>query len=175
LGTSYFINIIIIQCFLYLGEEVNGVELPDKTTLKYRLNGHLQFWLTVIGMAHFYPKIIKINDIYSISGFSALKLTLIYDNYIQLIFISCIGALLLSIFLYVYSFIGNKILAKGGNTGNHIYDFFIGNICTFIYKCIYINIYAYIHMYVYVYVCASLCTCIHMNSCTYHKKHRVGM
>jgi delta14-sterol reductase len=77
-------------------------------------------------MAHFYPKIINVNDIYSISGFSALKLTLIYDNYIQLIFISCIGALILSIFLYIYSFIGNKILARGGNTGNHIYDFFIG-------------------------------------------------
>jgi delta14-sterol reductase len=133
------INIYIYN-FSYLGEEVNGVELPDKTTLKYRLNGHLQFWLTFIGMAHFYPKIINVNDIYSISGFSALKLTLIYDNYIQLIFISCIGALILSIFLYIYSFIGNKILAKGGNTGNHVYDFFIG------------MMYIYIYIYKYKYI-----------------------
>ncbi len=32
----------------------------------------------------------------------------------------------MSVFLYAYSFMGNKLLASGGNTGTYIYDFFIG-------------------------------------------------
>ena len=81
-------------------------------------------------MGHAYPNIIETfpnSQIYAIQGFSPLKLTLLYDNYVQLIAISIVGATLLSFYLYISSFIGkDKILAKGGNTGNHIYDFFIG-------------------------------------------------
>lgn len=32
----------------------------------------------------------------------------------------------MAVFLYTYSFIGEKILAVGGNSGVPIYDFFIG-------------------------------------------------
>ena len=81
-------------------------------------------------MGHAYPNIIETfpnSQIYAIQGFSPLKLTLLYDNYVQLIAVSIVGATLLSFYLYISSFIGkDKILAKGGNTGNHIYDFFIG-------------------------------------------------
>ena len=147
----------------FLGEEAEGTILPNGKKLKYTLSGHLQFWITIILMGHFYPQIIKSNispnidnnssffsnlfsnilsgnfsgffseffsvfsGIYSIKGFSPLKLTLLYDNYIEIMVVSIIGAWILSIYLYVTSFIGtDKILAKGGNTGNHIYDFFIG-------------------------------------------------
>ena len=85
-------------------------------------------------MGHAYPSIIETipnSQIYAIQGFSPLKLTLLYDNYVQLIAVSIVGATLLSCYLYISSFIGkDKILAKGGNTGNHIYDFFIGNLFT---------------------------------------------
>ena len=89
-------------------------------------------------MGHAYPNIIETfpnSQIYAIQGFSPLKLTLLYDNYVQLIAVSIVGATLLSFYLYISSFIGkDKILAKGGNTGNHIYDFFIGNFFPFIYS-----------------------------------------
>ena len=112
------------------GEEAEGSILPNGKRLKYTLSGHLQFWLSIILMGHAYPNIIETfpnSQIYAIKGFSPLKLTLLYDNYVQLIAISIVGATLLSFYLYISSFIGkDKILAKGGNTGNHIYDFFIG-------------------------------------------------
>jgi Ergosterol biosynthesis ERG4/ERG24 family len=39
---------------------------------------------------------------------------------------SIVGSVVLSAYLYWSSFWGKKILAKGGNTGNAVYDFFIG-------------------------------------------------
>ena len=66
--------------------------------------------------------------VYAIRGFSPLKLSLLYDHYVPLITASTIGAFLLSFYLYISSFKGDKILAKGGNTGSAVYDFFIGEI-----------------------------------------------
>jgi Delta14-sterol reductase len=53
-------------------------------------------------------------------------LTYIYHNLLQLTTAAIAVSYLLSIYLYVSSFIGNKRLALGGNTGNMIYDFYIG-------------------------------------------------
>lgn len=105
--------------------------LPNGKKLKYTLSGHLQFWLTIILMGHAIPSIMEIapnSQIYVIKGFSPLKLSLLYDNYVQLISISTLGAFILSFYLYSSSFRGkDKIMAKGGDTGNAIYDFFIGD------------------------------------------------
>mmetsp|Transcript_24640 Transcript_24640/g.24872 ORF Transcript_24640/g.24872 Transcript_24640/m.24872 type:complete len:481 (-) Transcript_24640:46-1488(-) len=111
-------------------EVVEGVELPDnsKTRLKYNISGHLQFWITMIAMFHCVP-VFKESPLvsWSISRFvPLLPLNIIYDNYVSLISISIIGSYLLSIYLYITSFLPGKLLAKGGNTGYHLYDFFIG-------------------------------------------------
>ena len=45
---------------------------------------------------------------------------------VQLIAVSVVGAALLSVYLYARSFTPGVILAKGGNTGYAVYDFFIG-------------------------------------------------
>ena len=68
------------------------------------------------------------NNVWQLKSLSALPLYLVYDNYVQLITVSIIGAFLLSFYLYVSSFKKNALLAKDGNTGYMIYDFFIGKI-----------------------------------------------
>jgi Ergosterol biosynthesis ERG4/ERG24 family len=107
------------------------VVLPNGKKLKYTLSGHLQFWLTIILMGHAIPNIIETapdSQVYVIKSFSPLKLSVLYDNYVQLISISTVGAFVLSFYLYISSYRGkDKIMAKGGDTGNAIYDFFIGN------------------------------------------------
>jgi len=135
------------------GEIAEGVELPDKvpmlsntfkctalvdllsllspgqTRLPYTMSGHLQFWVTLVAMGHAVPYIVEAargTGVYEFRGFRPLPLTLIYDHYVQLITASVLGAAALSVYLYVSSFWGKKILAKGGNTGNAVYDFFIG-------------------------------------------------
>eukprot|EP01059_Diplonema_ambulator_P036111 TRINITY_DN8868_c0_g1_i2.p1 TRINITY_DN8868_c0_g1~~TRINITY_DN8868_c0_g1_i2.p1 ORF type:complete len:365 (+),score=101.58 TRINITY_DN8868_c0_g1_i2:138-1097(+) len=53
-------------------------------------------------------------------------LSFIYDDYLKLAFSTILLSLALSIYLYASSYKRNAILAKGGTTGNPIYDFFIG-------------------------------------------------
>lgn len=109
------------------GEVVEGVILENGRRLKYTMSGHLQFWLTIIVMGHGIPTFVSTADgVYNISRFNPFRLDRIYDNYIQLITVSIIGSAILSIYLYTSSFLPNRLLAKGGNTGNVIYDFFIG-------------------------------------------------
>eukprot|EP01035_Chromulina_nebulosa_P019567 gene19567-25467_t len=90
------------------GEEAEGVELINGSKLKYTLSGHLQFWISIVAMGHLIPTFIQ------------------YPEGSNVYSINTIGAYILSVYLYVSSFRGNKILAKGGNTGVAIYDFFIG-------------------------------------------------
>eukprot|EP01041_Mallomonas_annulata_P005642 gene5642-11382_t len=106
------------------GDVVEGTELPDGShkKLKYNINGHLQFWLTLVSMFHIIPKF-KDSPLQSwdIVGFQPLlPVDGIYEHYVELITISVIGSFALSIYLK------GALLAKGGNTGYAIYDFFIG-------------------------------------------------
>lgn len=114
------------------GEIVEGVTLEDGSKLKYRMSGHLQFWITIIAMGHCIPVFEKqdgndtLGSVWSLSGFRGLPLSILYEQYVQLITVSIIGSFILSIYLYVSSFGRGKILAKGGVSGNPFYDFFIG-------------------------------------------------
>lgn len=111
-------------------EVVEGVELPnkEKTRLKYNISGHLQFWMTMLAMFHIIP-VFKESPwtSWDIVGFAPLlPVYRIYDNYVGLVTVSIIVSALLSIYLYVSSFRPGRLLAAGGDTGYHIYDFFIG-------------------------------------------------
>lgn len=116
------------------GETVEGAPLPTTppTKLKYTMSGHLQFWVLILAMGHAVPMVIQTPSAtgeltYSLRGFMPLKLDLIYDHYLPLITVSIAFSFALSVYLYVSSFMPKgKILAKGGNTGNVVYDFFIG-------------------------------------------------
>lgn len=96
------------------GENVEGVVLPDKTRLSYTMSGHLQFWITFLLMGHAYPLITSLsvctsswtealpkefNTVYSLHGFAALPISMIYDAYLPLITISVIFCFLFSLYL----------------------------------------------------------------------------
>ena len=110
------------------GETAEGVALPDGKKLKYTISGHLQFWVTILAMGHALPiyNATSSAGVYEIKGFMPLPLYKVYDHYLELITISILGALLLSIYLYISSFRKGLILAQGGDTGYAMYDFFIG-------------------------------------------------
>ena len=111
-------------------ETVQGALLPNgRDRLKYTLSGHLQFWVCLLAMVHAIPRFKRSEyeeDVYLFYGAESLPLYVIYDEYVGLISISCLFCFLFSIYLYVESFKPGKVLAKGGDTGHTIYDFFIG-------------------------------------------------
>eukprot|EP01130_Rhizamoeba_saxonica_P014208 TRINITY_DN6182_c0_g1_i1.p1 TRINITY_DN6182_c0_g1~~TRINITY_DN6182_c0_g1_i1.p1 ORF type:complete len:440 (-),score=62.48 TRINITY_DN6182_c0_g1_i1:35-1354(-) len=124
-ATAMYLGWILFQVFLertLAGEILEGTVLSDGTRLKYCMSGHLQFWISVgllvIGKPIF-------NSNYALTGFKPYELYLIYDHFVGLITIACLFSLVLSIYLYVSSFAGEKILAHGDEY-NGIYCFFMG-------------------------------------------------
>jgi Delta14-sterol reductase len=81
------------------GEKVDGVPLPDKTTLSYIMSGHLQFWLSILLMGHAFPVISEDANVYSFRGFQPMPLYLVYDHFPQIIAVSTVVAYILSIYL----------------------------------------------------------------------------
>lgn len=94
------------------GKVVEGVDLAPaggKGKLKYKMNGHLAFWTSLAMAAAFRG-----------------KLSVLYDEYPALAGASIALSSCLSAFLYAKSFSPGALLAKGGDSGNAVYDFFIG-------------------------------------------------
>ena len=56
----------------------------------------------------------------------ALPLSWVYDNYVPLMTAAVLFSFALSAALYASSFAPGRLLAAGGATGHHLYDFFIG-------------------------------------------------
>jgi len=77
--------------------------------LKYKLNGHLTFWVVMITAA-FLP----LNEY-------------LYQYWESLAVVDIVLCLVASTVLYLYSFRSPSVVcAKGGNTGNVVYDWFMG-------------------------------------------------
>ncbi|EKX51861.1 ergosterol biosynthesis ERG4/ERG24 family [Guillardia theta CCMP2712] len=85
-----------------------GVELSNGQRLKYRINGHLTFWVSLFVAEHF------------------IDLSILYDKYLELAVAAISLSILLSVYLYLSSFKKGALLAKGGNTGCAPYDFWMG-------------------------------------------------
>ena len=90
-----------------------GTVLPDGSRLTYKLNGLAVLALTL-----------------AIAGVGVhtetLDLSWVHLNFLALLTAGVAFAFALSFALFFCSFGKKKMLAKGGNTGNHLYDFFIG-------------------------------------------------
>ena len=95
-----------------LGYNAKGMKLKDGSQLEYRMNGIHAFLLTHISFA--------------IAWYLDAPVTFVYDHYLALATSSIVFSAILSIFLYIKSFSDEAMLAEGGNTGNVVYDFFIG-------------------------------------------------
>jgi delta14-sterol reductase len=105
------------------GDVALGVKLPDGVRLPYRFNGHLAFWLTMVVACHGLPYI-ESGSALGLSHFALFKL---HDWFAELAFTACAFSLALSLALYVGSFRAKGIiLAEPGNSGNPVYDFFMG-------------------------------------------------
>lgn len=155
------VGYLIAQAILYIiipGEIVEGLEIKKLggAKLKYKLNGHTQFVITLLLLSIGYP-VFNFKE-RKFLGMKSYPLHHLYDMYIPLITSCILTSFFFSLFLYIYSFrrndtkinkteerreslssssntnkydkhesIRNKvILSDTGNTGNIFVDFFMG-------------------------------------------------
>lgn len=95
-------------------QEVEGTELRTGGKLLYQINALRTMLLALAVTAGL------------IITQGPASATFLYDHWVGLIGVSLIVAFTQATFVYVRSFEKGRLLAKGGNTGNHIYDWFIG-------------------------------------------------
>ncbi|GJE91755.1 ERG4/ERG24 ergosterol biosynthesis protein [Phanerochaete sordida] len=104
-----------VVCWLVLpGDWVEGTTMRDGTKKKYKINAFSTFLLTMGIVAGV------------ITRFGPQSFTYIYEHWVGLVTASVLMAIFQALYCYISSYLGNKLLALGGNTGNPIYDFFIG-------------------------------------------------
>lgn len=113
---AIFIAWFLFQAAIYispLGRRVKGSKLRDGSNLTYRINGLFGFVL-----AH----------ILFILGYFFFKIpvTFVYDKFLSLAFAAFVFSFALAVYLYVKSFNRGAMLALGGNSGNIVYDWFMG-------------------------------------------------
>ncbi|KAL1724466.1 ergosterol biosynthesis ERG4/ERG24 [Schizophyllum commune] len=96
------------------GEWVQGVRMRNGETKSYKINALPTAMLT-LGLTFGY-----------IFQNGPEKFTFIYHHWIGLVTASLIWSTVLALYVYAMSFKKGKLLAEGGNSGNPIYDFFIG-------------------------------------------------
>ena len=113
---TLFVVWFVFQMLLSLcpiGKTVKGVKLKDGTQLSYRLNAFHAFVIShiVFAVAYFYFKV---------------PVSYVYDHYLALATTTVVFSVLLSVYLYVRSFRPGSLLSLGGNSGNVMYDWFMG-------------------------------------------------
>ncbi|QBM86809.1 Delta(14)-sterol reductase [Metschnikowia aff. pulcherrima] len=109
------------------GKDIPGVELRDGTRLMYRINGKSMSGLLFALLSA---------RLLSLENYYMPELQFLYDNQLKLTLTTIIASFAMSFFVYAISFIPlrnqngvntkERILAVPGNTGNPIYDWFIG-------------------------------------------------
>ncbi|XP_061105061.1 delta(14)-sterol reductase TM7SF2 [Conger conger] len=107
---------LALQSFLYMlpvGKLAEGMVLRDGSRLKYPINGFHSFCITAIVLA--------------LTLWLRMPLGYIFELLFPLAVYSMGLSFLLSLYLYLRSFWAPKqALSLGGNTGNPLYDFFMG-------------------------------------------------
>ncbi|XBW34622.1 hypothetical protein QEN19_000188 [Hanseniaspora menglaensis] len=109
------------------GKTINGVELRDGSYLKYKINGIALSSYLIILLAYRFKT----------TNGQMPELQYLYKHNLDICVVSILFSFFLAVIVYAMSFIplfgkkngaGNKerILALGGNSGNVIYDWFIG-------------------------------------------------
>lgn len=119
---------ILAVCDVYFpGKDIDGVELRDGSKLNYRINGlSMSGALVAIVFAR----------AWTLDNYYLPELDFLYNNQLQLICVTIIFSFFLSFFVYFISFIplikpnkkktNERILSINGNSGNALYDWFIG-------------------------------------------------
>lgn len=113
-----WISILIGLWFFLPGKRVEGLPLRDGSSLEYRMNGLKAMVVIFSGII----SVFLIDPETGISG--ALWLC---NHLLEITSAALTTAILLSVFVYIQSvFCKNVHLTLEGNTGNLIYDFFVG-------------------------------------------------
>lgn len=126
----WFLFQVLLERFLPC-DLVQGAPLPDGSgnRLSYRINGHLAFWVTLLLLNIAWPRWVEIPEggqTKFVLVFGSAPMTWLHDNYSTLAFVTILWTIVLSTYLYFKSFGKGLLLAVGGNSGNPIYDFFMG-------------------------------------------------
>ncbi|KAK7463541.1 erg24, C-14 sterol reductase [Stygiomarasmius scandens] len=96
------------------GATIQGTPLRNGQFKKYKINAFSTF-LLALGLTTGW-----------IYRFGPESFTFLYEKWIGFVTASVLMSVAQAIFVYVMSFQEGKLLALGGNTGNFIYDFYIG-------------------------------------------------
>ncbi|PLW21306.1 hypothetical protein PCANC_05033 [Puccinia coronata f. sp. avenae] len=105
----------LVLCWLVLpGRWVDGTVLRDGTRLSYKINAFNTLMCTVLLTAVAFAR------------WGDSPFLYIIDHYVELITASLIMSICQAVYCYWISFQSGRILALGGNSGNVIYDWFIG-------------------------------------------------
>ena len=113
---SIFVLWFLFHALIYLsplGRVVEGTKLRDGTKLKYKINGLYAFFIShiVFAVCYFYLDV---------------PVSFVYDHYLAFAVASIVLSFVLAFYLYAKSFTKGAVLALGGNSGNVVYDWFIG-------------------------------------------------
>lgn len=123
---AWFGGLVVLD-FILPGKILSGIKLRDNSQLEYKINGLLMVGLLVV---------LLLGRLFNSGDYYLPELQFIYDNQLKLTLVTSIFSFLLAIFVYAYSFVplrksnnaGTKerILSINGNSGNILYDWFIG-------------------------------------------------
>jgi Delta14-sterol reductase len=119
---GWFLFQVFLERFLPC-ELVEGTQLVNDTKLVYRINGHLAFWVSFLFIFFAWPVWHESSATWQ---FTSAPFHVLYEYYAEVAFVTIFLCFGLSTYLYISSFVGNKILAKGGTSGIPVYDFFMG-------------------------------------------------
>ncbi|KAK7103881.1 delta(14)-sterol reductase TM7SF2-like [Littorina saxatilis] len=116
-ATLIFLGWFVFQAILAvlpIGRVVDGQPLKSGERLKYRLNGFLALLVSLLAVG--------------VGVYYKVPVTLVYKKFFKVMTTAVVFSFLLSFFLYIKSrFVPQSKLAAPGNSGNVIYDFFMGH------------------------------------------------
>lgn len=116
IGHLIVLGWIIFQAIIYMlpiGKVIKGRVLADGTCLDYRTNGFIALILSAVGFA--------------VCLYLKVQVSMVYDTFIGIITATILWSIIVAVIVYIMACQQKRGLAPGGNTGNVIYDFFMGH------------------------------------------------
>lgn len=109
---------LVILDRLVPGNEIEGTQLRDGNRLKYKFNGKL---VHVIFMSVLAARFVATKG-------AMPELVFVYEHLLELLNVATAFSVVVSTLLYVVPFFykNEPLLALGGNSGNHLFDWYIG-------------------------------------------------
>lgn len=113
----WFFSLVVLDRIVP-GTVINGTVLRDGTQLKYKFNGT---YIVIIMFSLLGARAIQ-------THMQLPELVFVYDHLLELLNVAIVTSFVIAVFVYIRSFImpEGTILALGGNSGNPIFDWFIG-------------------------------------------------